>query len=108
MRRCWVGRFRLLRCPRHDGNCRRDRIWGDHTIGRRSQFSEDLNRGAETMETNQTAGTPRKLFVIFHGSFVFRRVEGNVQVLVTDMGEEHVYRAGSWLAETCLGKNNFY
>ena len=45
----------------------------------------------------------RTLYVLFHGSMVFvERHNDMIDVLLTDMGGEHAYRAGSWLAEACF------
>ena len=40
--------------------------------------------------------------VIFHGLFLFVKQKGFMDVLITNMGHDHVYRAGTFLAEETL------
>ena len=40
--------------------------------------------------------------VIFHGLFLFVQQDGFLDVLIPNMGSEHVYRAGTFLAEETL------
>ena len=49
--------------------------------------------------------TPGYLNVIFHGLFVFvDEGKDDIDVLIPNVGSEHVYRAGAWLGEVTLAK----
>ena len=47
-------------------------------------------------------GSPGRLHVILHGLFVFRERGDMMEALIPDMGHEHAYLGGTWLAETHL------
>lgn len=46
------------------------------------------------------------LNVIFHGLCVFVERKTDIAVFLPNMGDEHVYRAGTWLAETSLKRGS--
>jgi hypothetical protein len=48
------------------------------------------------------------LNVLFHGPFVFFDQPCQIDVLIPDMEDDHVYRAGEWLAETTLEQGKQY
>jgi hypothetical protein len=48
------------------------------------------------------------LNVLFHGLFVFVEKETEIEVLIPDMGSDHVYRAGEWLGEITLQPDKVY
>jgi len=47
------------------------------------------------------------LNVLFHGLFVFVDRPNGIEVLIPDMGADHVYRAGEWLGETTLARGSY-
>jgi hypothetical protein len=51
--------------------------------------------------TAERQGLPGKLNVILHGLFAFDQEE-KISAYIPEMGSEHQYKAGSWLAETNL------
>src|SRR5215468_5726887 len=69
----------------------------------------DMNSEIEiesTMESNtaqkaKRQGLPGRLNVILHGLFAFDQ-EKRIIAYIPDMGSEHQYKAGNWLAETTL------
>jgi hypothetical protein len=48
------------------------------------------------------------LFVIFHGSWSFLDTPNYVYVKTPEMGDEHVYRSGNWLAEHELPHGSYF
>jgi hypothetical protein len=48
------------------------------------------------------------LFVIFHGSWSFLDTPNYVYVKTPELGDEHVYRSGNWLAEHDLPHGSYY
>jgi hypothetical protein len=46
-----------------------------------------------------------QLNVLFHGLFVFYDKPDEIEVLIPDMGDDHVYRAGEWLGELELPRS---
>jgi hypothetical protein len=48
-----------------------------------------------------------QLNVIFHGLFVFVERPDIIEVLIPDMGAQHVYRAGEWLGETTFAPGHY-
>src|SRR5438874_13496708 len=57
--------------------------------------------GSNTVKGSMRQGSPGKLNVIFHGLFSFDQEE-EIIAYIPDMGSEHQYTAGNWLAETSL------
>lgn len=53
-------------------------------------------------------GNPGKLNVILHGLFTFFQTSDGITAFIPNMGSEHVYRAGNWLAETALAQQADY
>jgi hypothetical protein len=54
------------------------------------------------------SGSAGRLNVILHGLFVFRETPRGIDALIPDMGTEHAYVAGNWLAETPLAGRQTY
>jgi hypothetical protein len=55
-------------------------------------------------------GSPGKLNVILHGLLAFDQEtieKEEIAVYIPNMGSEHLYKAGNWLAETTLAKGDF-
>jgi hypothetical protein len=54
----------------------------------------------QTVSTVPKTNSVLSLNIIFHGLCVFVGKRGGFQVLLPDLGPEHAFRAGVWLAET--------
>lgn len=50
-------------------------------------------------------GNPGKLNVILHGLVMFFQRQNEITAYLPNMGPEHAYRAGTWLAETAIDEH---
>jgi hypothetical protein len=64
-------------------------------------IGSDNGKESAPAETPERQGSPGKLNVILHGLFAFDQ-EDEIVAYIPNLGSEHLYKAGSWLAETNL------
>jgi hypothetical protein len=72
-------------------------------------MNTDDTRSQSPAATTDTGlpGSPGTLNVILHGLFTIAVNETRITVYVPNMGFEHSYKAGNWLAETALEQGDF-
>ena len=65
-----------------------------------------MNMGHMESAPAKLPGSPGKLNVILHGLFDFdqEKDKEEIAVYIPNVGSEHLYKAGNWLAETTLAK----
>ncbi len=51
---------------------------------------------------------PKTLYVIFHGAIALYQTDSSILALIADMGSDHQYLAGSWLAEQELERGSVH
>jgi len=61
--------------------------------------------GANLLKRPKLKGSPGKLNVILHGLFAFFQ-DDELTAYIPNLGSEHVYKAGNWLAETNLAEHS--
>ena len=64
-------------------------------------MGSDNGKESAAAEAPKRQGSPGKLNVILHGLFAFDQ-EDEIVAYIPNLGSEHLYKAGSWLAETNL------
>src|SRR5262245_4388261 len=62
------------------------------------------------VDTSRLPGIKGKLNVILHGLFVFvhNDEKKDITAYIPNMGSEHQYKAGNWLAETNLAEHGVF
>jgi hypothetical protein len=65
-----------------------------------------MNMGHMESAPAKLPGSPGKLNVILHGLFDFdqEKAKEEIAVYIPNVGSEHLYKAGNWLAETTLAE----
>jgi hypothetical protein len=67
--------------------------------------SSDAARSTDS-KRNTLPGNKGKLNIILHGLYIIF-VKDEITVYIPNMGSEHAYRAGNWLAETTMDEGDF-
>src|SRR5437867_7389342 len=71
---------------------------------RRRHMGSDYGTEATPVVESNLQGSRGKLNVILHGLFAFDQGD-KIVAYIPNMGSEHVYMAGTWLAETALAEH---
>lgn len=61
--------------------------------------------GENSLKRPKLKGSPGKLNVILHGLFALFQ-DDELTAYIPNLGSEHVYKAGNWLAETTLAEHS--
>src|SRR5262245_29871520 len=65
-------------------------------------MGSEYNAESTMTEKSMRQGSPGKLNVILHGLFAFDQNDKEIVAYIPNLGSEHLYKAGNWLAETNL------
>ena len=69
-------------------------------------MASDHAMESTTEEESTLQGSSGRLNVILHGLFAFDHQNDEIVAHIPNMGSEHTYKAGTWLAENALAEHS--